>query len=172
MGGLVALELARRLTAAGEEVAEVTLVDTVLPQGLVDQAWCPDEAADAGRPAVAPLPGDDRYGPPPTRRELWRRRLLAVAACVLPPSPARTEGLLELGVRISLVHRPRPWDGRVTVYVSHLNEASLVVWRRLLTGEVTQVTLQGEHNSLLRPPYVEEIARGVAAGPAGRPDGA
>ncbi|WP_147263157.1 alpha/beta fold hydrolase [Geodermatophilus sp. TF02-6] len=164
MGGLVALQVARRLAEVGEQVASVTLVDTVLPQGLVDRAWCPAAAGGGGRPAVAPLPGDDRYGPPPTRRELWRRRALAALAGALPPSAARTEGLLELGVRISLVHRPEPYDGRVTVYVSHLNDASLVVWRQLLTGQVTLVTLEGEHNSLLRPPFVYEIARSMATG--------
>jgi thioesterase domain-containing protein len=162
MGGLIALHLARTLAAAGEEVASLTLIDTVLPQRLVEEAWCPEELAAGVRPSVPPLPGDDKYGPPPTRRELWRRRGLAVAAGLLPPSsPARTEGLLELGVRVSLVHRPGPWDGPATVYVSHLNEASLVVWRQLLTGEAVFETLPAEHNSLLRAPFVTQIAERV-----------
>ncbi|PRY48158.1 acyl-CoA synthetase (AMP-forming)/AMP-acid ligase II [Geodermatophilus tzadiensis] len=162
MGGLVALQVARRLAAAGERVDSVTLVDTVLPQRLVERAW-PAEATAAGeRPTVAPLPGDDKYGPPTTRRELWRRRVLALATAVLPPGGARMEGMLELGVRVSLLHHPQPWDGRVDVYVSHLNEASLVVWEQLLVGDVRMTTLPGEHNSLLRTPYVEQIARGLA----------
>jgi thioesterase domain-containing protein len=161
MGALVALQVARLLATGGEEIASVTLVDPVLPQSLVDRAWQPQAADGDVQPAVAPLPGDDRYGPPPSRRELWRRRALAVVAGALPPSPARVEGLLELGVRTALLHRPRPWSGRVTVYVSHLNEASLVVWRQLLTGDVDLVTLHGEHNSLLRQPHVTDIARTV-----------
>ncbi|WP_369255629.1 alpha/beta fold hydrolase [Geodermatophilus amargosae] len=163
MGGLVALQIARRLAAAGEQVASVTLIDTVLPQRLVEQAWSPEATAAGERPAVAPLPGDDKYGAPATRRELWRRRVLALVAGALPPSGARMEGLLELGVRVSLLHRPQPWDGRVDVYVSHLNEASLVVWQQLLVGDTRMTTLPGEHNSLLRPPFVEQIARGFAA---------
>ncbi|MCZ2803713.1 AMP-binding protein [Modestobacter sp. VKM Ac-2983] len=165
MGGLIALEVARRLAAGGAQVASVSMVDTVLPQSVVDAAWCSEGDGSAGRPTVAPLPGDDKYGPPPTRRELWRRRGLAVVAGALPPSAARSEGLLELGVRTSLMHRPQPWDGRVHVYVSHLNEASLVAWRHLLTGDVRLVTLHGEHNSLLRPPHVQEIAQAVEETP-------
>ncbi|WP_138758774.1 AMP-binding protein [Modestobacter altitudinis] len=166
MGALVALQVARQLSAEGAQIASVTLVDPVLPQGLVDRAWSPDPASPGEHPPVAPLPGaplpgDDNYGAPPTRRELWRRRLLAGVAGALPPSTARTEGLLELGVRVSLMHRPQPWEGPATVYVSHLNEASLVVWRQLLTGEATLVTLYGEHNSLLRQPHVEQVARGL-----------
>ena len=169
MGGLVALQVARLLAADGADIASVTLVDPVLPQRVVDRAWCPDTEGEDPRPAVAPLPGDDRYGAPPTRLELWRRRALAIVAGALPPSSARVEGLLELGVRTALLHRPRPWSGRVTVYVSHLNEASLVVWRQLLTGDVTLVTLHGEHNSLLRQPHVAQIARGLRDTPAERP---
>ena len=168
MGGLVALQVARLLAARGEDIASVTLIDPVLPQSLVDRAWGAAQEGGEDHPAVAPLPGDDRYGPPPTRRELWRRRGLAVLAGVLPPSPARAEGMLELGVRTALLHRPGPWNGRVTVCVSHLNEASLVVWRQLLTGEVDLLTLYGEHNSLLRQPHVAQIAEAVGAGPARR----
>jgi thioesterase domain-containing protein len=86
-----------------------------------------------------------------------------VAGLLPPSSPARVEGLLELGVRVSLVHHPRRWDGPATVYVSHLNEASLVVWRQLFTGGAVFETLPGEHNSLLRPPFVTQIAERVAA---------
>ncbi|WP_147331987.1 alpha/beta fold hydrolase [Geodermatophilus marinus] len=164
MGGLIALDVARRLTEDGETVASVTLVDTVLPQRLVDRAWRADVPADGSRPAVAPLPGDDKYGPPATRRELWRRRALALGAAVLPPSSGgRTEGMLELGVRVALMHGPRNWPGRAAVFVSHLNETSLVVWRQVMTGEATFTTLHGEHNSLLRQPFIQRIADSVAA---------
>jgi hypothetical protein len=72
------------------------------------------------------------------------------------------EGLRELGVRTSLLHRPRSWSGRVRVYVSHLNPDDPAAWQALLSGPVDVVTLNGDHNSLLRSPYVEEIARGIA----------
>jgi acyl-coenzyme A synthetase/AMP-(fatty) acid ligase/thioesterase domain-containing protein len=156
MGGLVALRVARLLAAAGEEVASVTLVDTVLPQRMIEAGDCPEQT----RPD--PLPGEDPLNPAPTPRELWRRRALAVVSWALSPaSRGRMEGLVELGVRVSLLHRPQPWSGRATVYVSHQNEESVVVWRRLLTGDVTVVVLQGEHNSLLRHPFVDRIAESL-----------
>ncbi|MEU2349047.1 alpha/beta fold hydrolase [Modestobacter sp. NPDC013298] len=167
MGALVALQVARHLAAGGADIASVTLVDPVLPQRVVDRAWVPD-AAHGDRAPVAPLPGDDRYGEPPNRCELWRRRALALFAGALRPGPTRVEGLLELGVRTALLHHPRAWAGRVTVYVSHLNEASLVVWRQLLTGDPTLVTLHGEHNSLLRQPHVRQIARALEETPLRR----
>lgn len=163
MGGLVALRLAHLLSAAGEEVASVTLIDTFVPLALARRV--PGTRATAARePATPPAggaPGADTEMP--SSAELWRRRLKALIGSVLRPSAARTEGLRELGVRVSMLHRPRGWHGPVNVYLSHLNEDDPAAWATLLTGPVRWVTLPGDHNSLLRTPHVEEIARGIAA---------
>ncbi len=55
MGGLVALEVARRLREAGEEVASVVLVDTYLPRTA---AAGPGPAAGPGEPGGSLEPGE------------------------------------------------------------------------------------------------------------------
>ncbi|SDC39617.1 Acyl-CoA synthetase (AMP-forming)/AMP-acid ligase II [Geodermatophilus telluris] len=164
MGGLVALQVARLLTAAGEDVRAVTLIDTFAPPSLARRAGLP--STDGKRSEVLfalsdpPVGGADDATPPP--RELWRRRVVALLGPLVRPSATRMEGLRELGVRTSLMHRPQPWSGRVRVYVSHLNPDDPQAWRALLPGPIDVVTLNGDHNSLLRSPHVEEIARGIA----------
>jgi acyl-coenzyme A synthetase/AMP-(fatty) acid ligase/thioesterase domain-containing protein/acyl carrier protein len=166
MGGLVALQVARELTAAGEDVAAVTLIDTFAPPSLVRRVGLPHPDSKRSEVLFAlsdpPVGGADPVDAIPSRRELWRRRAVALLGPLVGPSATRMEGLRELGVRTSLLHRPGSWSGRVRVYVSHLNPDDPAAWQALLSGPVEVVTLNGDHNSLLRSPYVEEIARGIA----------
>ncbi len=164
MGGLVALQAARLLQAVGEEVAAVVLIDTYAPRGprallrslgreLLNRAATPAATPQAGAPApAAPAAG------------LWRDRLLAVSAAAgVRARGDQTRQLEELGVRTSQLHRRRPWPGRTLVFRSHLNPDAPSAWDGLLTGPTAVSTLAGDHNSLLRSPHVEAVARAVAA---------
>jgi acyl-coenzyme A synthetase/AMP-(fatty) acid ligase/thioesterase domain-containing protein len=162
MGGLIALEVARRLLATGEEVSSVVLIDTVVPPNLTRrQHRVIPTAPSARRPAGEPA-GQDVLDDEPGGVELWRRRGQALLSGFLPHLPGRPEHIRELGVRVSLLHRPHRWSGPAAVYLSHLNEDDPEVWQKVLTGSVHFEVLHGDHNSLLRTPHIQTIARHIS----------
>jgi thioesterase domain-containing protein len=153
LGGLVALQVAHMLAARGRDVRLVTLLDTYLP------------------PAARPAGAEPHWRPqglspaPASQRSLWWTRLQVVLAGVwrhADPDVHR-EVFHQHGVRISHVHRPTPWAGPTAVYLSNENNDEPAWWDRLLTGEHQVHRVDCDHLALLRRPYVEQVAEGVAA---------
>lgn len=183
MGGALAVEVAALLEAAGEEVALVALLDSSVPGGgdpdpllapavaladtLPDLAVTPQEAAGL-RERLRGLP-------------LQERLKLLVARAEERGRPATpTEALLhqaelaEHHEQVVLSHRPTAVDAPLTVWWARdrLREPR-ADWAPLTRGGIREeATLPGDHFTLLRPPYVTEVARRLAAaldpGPQGR----
>ncbi|PWJ54022.1 Acyl-CoA synthetase (AMP-forming)/AMP-acid ligase II [Quadrisphaera granulorum] len=159
MGGLVALEVARLLTMAGEQVVSVTLLDTYAPRG-------PRAVLRGQLPGGIPVPAIDG-GPRVDVGQRWGGRIAAVTA--LASTLGVRRGALDapqleaLAVRTSQLHRRRPWSGRTLVFRSHLNPDGPCAWDGLLTGEVVTQTLPATHASVLRPPHVARVAAALAA---------
>ncbi|KOX07140.1 hypothetical protein ADK66_20565 [Micromonospora sp. NRRL B-16802] len=169
MGGLVAYELARRLTAAGEQVAMLAMVETypgeVLPDDVSGEA-ARHLAGELGRLPLnldelgVLLPGDEAT-----------EQVLATASTAGLVSSDREHADLERRVRLNHLHvraaagyRPGPYAGPVTlVQASHttpeLRRDALAVWRRICTGPVVVHELPGEHFTLLRRPAVDDLAK-------------
>jgi thioesterase domain-containing protein len=164
-GGLLAFELARQLTAAGDEVGLLALVDA-LPPGA--QPGLRDAAASFWALLVDDVEGlfDVRLGLDPA--DLARAgevEALARLHAALGAHGRLPEGLgldaLRAQVRTYRRHleallryEPRPWPGRALL-VSGRDAAAVAggdaaaPWRALVTGGIEHVTLPASHYELL-----------------------
>ncbi len=152
-GGLVALEIAHRLLADGDEVMLLALIDTYLPR----------ESALA-LPGFASLTGaaDSGAGGPV---EWVRRRMSARLAGIVPEwGRRRYDAFFECGVRAWKRYVVRPYAGRSIMVFGEGNPDDLAEWRPILTGDATFAHLPVEHLSLLREPGVAEVAAVIGAG--------
>ena len=138
-GGVVALEVARRLREAGEPVGMLVLIDTLPPRGRMEPA-----SADEVEAAFQHELGDD----PAARRwsEPLRRRLLDVFSSHL---------------HALWNYEPRPYDGMVTLLQT--GEADRVAsarlaWLRLCPAGLRVVPVPGDHYGVMGPPAVAHVA--------------
>ncbi len=147
-GGLVALEMAQQLSAAGEDVALVVLVDTYPSR----QNWPLSSHADIlGRRTVNALWSLLRYSPWQAVREA-KRRLGSLAGYLaesgmtaLPLPPLVPEGVGPASRRVHIAtynageaYRPSRYSGRVVLVQPELvpplmPRESATVWRKFLT---------------------------------------
>ncbi len=175
MGGLIALEAAYRLQAAGEEVALVALLDSYLSvaelsaQHLGDHSVMHWLAPQLNLPLaeLKKLPLDEQWqrlaerakladgiGANEIRRlaEVCQSHLAAFEACV-----------------------PRPYQGRAVLFSAQGSDAPNPRWQSLCPRLCVE-TVPGNHFSMLRKPHAEVLAgrlavhlqEAVSAGPAER----
>ncbi|WP_432841867.1 amino acid adenylation domain-containing protein [Dactylosporangium sp. CA-092794] len=137
-GGTVAVEIGRRLLAAGEPVAFVALLDTGLPPAeAFDEAfaearlrdWFAEDLAGAGVDLAAL--GDELDA-----------RFAAFAA----------------NTRAFLAHRPESYPGRLVYLAAAEDDPDAGRWRAL-AGAFERHTIGGDHYTLLRPPHLATVAR-------------
>jgi hypothetical protein len=69
----------------------------------------------------------------------------------------------EHGTRIAHFHRPRPWAGRTLLFTSIENGDDPAWWSPILVGEHEVHRMPCDHLALLRRPFVDDVARRVAA---------
>jgi thioesterase domain-containing protein len=163
LGALHALEIARRLEAEGEEVVA----------GVLDPFWSASRlGVERGiAPTVTQVLLPELIGRsaavPPRWQLLQRRARRALSlplAGILPMPPERRERLLfTLGWLDGRRARPEPWHGRAISYRTADNHDPDELWSMLLPNPVVDTRVPCEHNSVLRPPYVERLAADVRA---------
>jgi thioesterase domain-containing protein len=174
MGGVVALEMAQQLTAAGREVELLALVDLLEPPGPGRAEV--DEAALLGWFArdLAGLAGVD--APHPTRLAggLAALREWAVGAAVLPADiePSTLGAIFERFGRNSRAlsaYRPGPYAGRVVFFRAADGGCSAEVaaaWRTALAGgaagSVAVLDVPGDHYTVMQPPLVAALVAALA----------
>ena len=174
MGGLIALEVAQRLTAAGEEVSCVVLVDTYLPRTRRPEPRA-EPLPDGPDPAPRSLAlrsldaathlvrlGSHRVLPdglPPLR--LLSQRLRVPLAGVVPFGDEQSQVLHDHGQVVARRHRVRPYAGRVVCVQLRDNVDGPGPWEALLTGPREFLNIDCDHNSVLREPHVGELAAAV-----------
>jgi len=173
-GGLVAYEMARRLEAAGEEVALLALLDTLAePEG---SGRDDDEASrvldffahlfrfptDEVRELIEPLPEEDRlealvahfresgHLPPDLTLETVRHHL----------------AVEEILRRATRAYRPGPYGGQVTVFRAQDGPAGdptdpTAGWSDRAAG-VESVPVPGRHQEMVFHPHVVELAKALA----------
>lgn len=151
LGGLIAMEVARILRRRGEEVARVVCLDTILTGPL-----------SAGRTGLwqkrSEADGPDET-PPPESENLWRTRLMLVTAGLWRhPTQTQWDLFHDLGRRVALMHRLRPWDGPVDVVMADDNPDDPLWWREVAPQAQSITRIDGDHNGILRPPHVSRTA--------------
>ncbi|MGV0834553.1 alpha/beta fold hydrolase [Mycolicibacterium thermoresistibile] len=153
LGGFIALEVAHLLRELGHEVNLVAMLDSFLPPLAMRAA--------RRRLSTATLTLD---APPVQRTELWRRRLWLPVAGLLPLAPeTQAYALREVGVRVGLLHRPRPYPGRVLLVLSNLNRDDLRLWPEVLTGATHIERVDCDHDSVVREPHAARVAELIVA---------
>jgi len=177
-GGLVALEMAQQLYAAGEPIALLGILDTNLEAHL--------DASEAKNedPAEAALTGWDsaeiimrfaRRNCSVSIEQLRQQGTLeqqlayAIEQGVLPPGLDIQTGLRYAragmsNTRAKNMYVPQPYPGKVTLFrakrghILNSSEATLG-WKRIARGGIEVRDIAGEHNVIVDQPYVQTLAR-------------
>lgn len=138
-GGIVAFEMAKQLRAAGETVAALVILDS--------------------------FPPDPRHHPPYGEGPLALLRS-AVAVCVTAwsrtPGGAGAYRFWEQSRWLGRRYRGGQWDGRTLVVVAESPQRSQrAAWAGSLSGEWDRCDVGGDHITMLREPFVNEVAAHV-----------
>ncbi|MDB5439449.1 MAG: hypothetical protein JWM33_1876 [Caulobacteraceae bacterium] len=144
-GGLLAVELAARLEAEGEAV-RLVLLDSRLHSRL-------PPAAGLGRWLLAQARA--RLAPGGPRPPSWiPRSQVAFAARMIRAGLSHRPPRFGGPALVIRARDPDPIDGRV-------HDDGLLGWSGVLAGEVTPLTVAGDHHQFLRRPLVAETANAV-----------
>ncbi|MEJ2864291.1 thioesterase domain-containing protein [Actinomycetospora flava] len=156
-GGLVALEVAHRLTARGASVPFVMMLDSVLPPALGHSEGL---ATTDGPP---PAPEAPTLSAAWVRQRLRRRAQMAAAGLVPLPRGVRDEVFWERSMRMAARHRPRRWTGRVVLVLSEHNTDDVEAWAPVTSGEIVVHRVRGGHSAIMRPPFHKPVVEILAA---------
>ena len=155
-GGLVAFEIARRLSDGGATSGFLGLIDPQLP--LHALTWRERLSL------LSNLPGWLARSPYGSARRVVRQSL----AHGLPPAGrsadwANIETLRQTGRRARSAYRPRPFEAKATLFrASHRSfHESVPAWRRLV-GELSVVDVDGDHGTILRDPLVAQLGKSIS----------
>ena len=177
-GGLIAFEMARQLTAAGQAVALLALLDSYAPAApgaagprlgalLNAAASLPHWLADLRRLPRQQLAARIR------RWRLARQGATLTAADYLGQAemaalPPHHRAFIEAHWLALAAYRPRPWVGAVTLFRAQAQALSRAAdpdkgWRPLALGGVAVREFPGSHRTLLDEPWVAGLAAVVQA---------
>jgi amino acid adenylation domain-containing protein len=175
-GGVVALEMARMIHAAGDRVELLAMIDTLRPEKRGEPGLALDHAAVLRRvltdvfgwggtasvtvDAMRPLE-------PAAQLELAARRLgpRILPAARLPEIAALTRVRMA-NHNATVDYEPRPYPGRLTYFRSRGSaaltsaEETLRFWGRLVDGLGVH-DVAGNHGTLLQPPHVDSLAEAL-----------
>jgi amino acid adenylation domain-containing protein len=165
LGGVIAYDVVRRLRAAGQAVALLALLDVVDSTTLLSQL-----ETQRIMPS-APSAADQAHGHPlrqAIRRQAWQRW----------PYPGFWRSLHKdrflaywrLGQTISARYHIVPMtldDTRVINVVATEIDNPRIDWTRHITPPPTQATVAGDHLTMLRAPFVTELAAVLLPGMEG-----
>jgi thioesterase domain-containing protein len=159
MGGVVALEMAHRLSALGRQVEVVVMIDSLPTRG--------GEGGASG--AVAAAAGD--------LAAAFARDLGLVGGNAEMPAAvrARLYRVFAAHDRALRRHRPRAWQGPTVLLRAAEQPPDLALlpdlgWGAALGRAVTVLTLPGNHYSLVREPAARQLAQALGE-VLGRSDG-
>ncbi len=141
LGGVVALKMAERLEAMGEEVRLLAIFDTYLSTAMIGRSRSRRDER-ALRPHALPK------GAPRLSTVLH----LPICGIVQLRGTAQFEVFAALGeLQGIFARRLRPWAGRATIFLSDDEESTYLeaCWSKLLTGDWSSVRVPGEHLGML-----------------------
>ena len=174
-GGLVALEIARRLTALGAQIDLLAMIDAHLDHSCLParQRW----RFLIGRPIryLRLALASPRRRLPGYSRNLWRRALNAVdvdppgAARSLPPRLRQVE---RAGWEALRAYRPRPYEGDAALLIADFSPRypdPAEIWPRVVRGRVDVERFAGGHIDVVTEPHLKTLAARLSELIAGSP---
>jgi amino acid adenylation domain-containing protein len=156
-GGLVALEMARRLRAEGEEIALLTLVDTYLPS--------PKETQSLLRRFLNLSSGQKwAYAKKRSKRYVRgiKRRIDAIFL------PAAIKAVLEACAAAEAKYQPSAYEGSIVLFrasekaLRGLDDAQ-GGWQQYALGGVEIHEVEADHGNILNEPQVKQLAGQIRA---------
>lgn len=151
MGGVAALEVARRLEREGESVDFVVLLDATVP-------------TRSRKSTPLGVSADPRRAD-----RSWASRIrlygdLLSAGLIRRPLGRQQEVFYELGLRVQNNHELAPWNGRVLMIGTADTIHDRSFWNDILLGDVAFIETSGDHMSVIRDEKtVRVIADEIAA---------
>ena len=169
-GGVVAYEIARHLRDAGEDVALLVVLDTGAPN-------LPMSASAGFSEELRQLyPGQGvRARVRRTIRLAYfssRRRALGwMVGTIRLDEDRRRAAYASINDSMLRRYRPQPYSGAVLLVRASASiptdgpgsARSELGWGALLAGEVSVVDVEGDHRTIMREPYVGNVARALNA---------
>jgi amino acid adenylation domain-containing protein len=164
-GGFVAYEMARQLTAAGDHVAFLGLIDVIDDRYASELLEGPGPRRVASGPEGAPL--DDAVPETRLSRLRWRwkqlgvvRRVVMAAMSHRARTPESGDDFFHYGPIVSRRYRRPPWRGPATVITATGNADDLITmtWEEMLLEEPQRCSVPGDHLSMFREPNVRSLA--------------
>jgi amino acid adenylation domain-containing protein len=157
LGGLIALETARRIRAAGDEVPLVAMLDTYLSQEDFATEELDDYSVLHWLAPYLKLSLDELKSLPLDQQ--WER--IAERAKTAKGAGAADIRRLAAACQAHLAafarYQPRPYDGRVVLFRAEDNRETDSRWDSFCT-QVRVETVPGNHYSMLRKPHVQALA--------------
>ncbi|QIS22078.1 non-ribosomal peptide synthetase/type I polyketide synthase [Nocardia terpenica] len=171
MGGMIALEMAARMSLRGTEIESVAMIDVLEPP-TPRQAAVPEDATLLSWFArdLAGLAGTEWTPSPAELRSLTDLHDRARAAGVLPPD-VDADTLSAIVTRFSrntralLTYRAPTYAGTVRFYraAQGATPATATAWLARCTGDARIIDLPGDHYGIVRPPHVDALAAALLA---------
>ena len=174
-GGLVALEIARRLTALGAQIDLLAMIDAHVDHSCLParQRW----RFLIGRPIgyLRLALASPRRRLPGYARNVVRRALNAVnvdppsAALALPPRLRQVE---RAGWEALRAYRPRPYEGDATLLIADFTPRypdPAEIWPQVVRRRVNVERVAGGHIDVVSEPHLETLAARLSeliAGPS------
>jgi amino acid adenylation domain-containing protein len=178
-GGTVAFEMARQLSAQGERVGMLGLLDTfVLPDPESPIQSIRISLTSFGRRARFHI-GNLTAVPPARqisylqqaakrfRRRIWGRFWRVIVGLRKPghvPVEYLVRMVRESNTFAARKYRAAPYDGEVTLFVAtdQILKSPFVLieaWQPLAKGGVREIRVPGDHVTMVREPHVKELAK-------------
>ncbi|PHM70060.1 non-ribosomal peptide synthetase [Xenorhabdus kozodoii] len=181
-GGWLAFEMARQLVQQGESIGLLAVVDSESPleslSEKIESAWSDSHwLAEFGNALAASAGAEENFTEEEFQsmteaEQLDRLRRRLIAEELLPPQFEPREIATYLGVfkAHSLVtYQPQGrYPGALQLFLADDNQPDISTksrvdgWQALVTGEVIPTTLAGDHITLMRPPFVQDLAAAIA----------
>ncbi|MDS1115335.1 alpha/beta fold hydrolase [Gordonia westfalica] len=178
LGGFIAVEVAARLTKAGETCHTVAVLDSVVDPVLAqrlsgDGPKVLQRIRDSLRSLTATketLPDrtgadeENKPGGSPLQRavqEIALKALVLTAGLVPLSTPVQWVVFFRLGTKMIRRHRPSPYSGPITVIRARTNTDDPALWRHFTSGKVEFLDIDGDHISMIRAPHATETARAI-----------
>ncbi|MGW6612340.1 non-ribosomal peptide synthetase [Streptomyces erythrochromogenes] len=169
MGGLLALQVARRLEASGAQVALVGLLDTPFSaddvSGVSEQAFAAQFVLDGAR-ALGPDAGElpDPVTTPVAEQLRWfGEKLTGGSGDAEEVQEDINRRFQVFKAHITLIggHRPEPVAAPVVVVSAEQSPDLSALWTELLGSGTRTVRVPGDHYTFLRAPGVQQAAEAI-----------
>ncbi|EGJ29281.1 MULTISPECIES: non-ribosomal peptide synthetase [Moorena] len=170
-GGIIAWEMAQQLSAAGEDVALLALIDSYSPvaidrpEQVDEQMLASSLAKDLGSVFGTELSiAVEELKQGGLEEQLQHILREAKGLNILPPEIGIEQmrklfGVFQANLMAMYRYQPQPYSGRIALFCARELEAEDRGWHELAVGGLETYRIPGDHYTMMRSPHVEILAK-------------